>query len=163
MLYRSHSELAGYIPNSSVPARPTTKLPRDSILNPAVTTPNLQTKTLLFLLGPSTALCLVHAGNCSPTQHQERQSRTVKRLQFPACPRKISAHSRMSRRSCQVKRGSTLNLTSPRGPGGPDSPCNCDSASPRDAYGETYRGRSWISHRPVSAVAPLAACAAWPC
>lgn len=63
----------------------------------------------------------------------------------------------------EAKRGSTLKLSSLRGPGGPDSPCNYDSASPRDTYGETYRGRSWISHRPVSAEAPLAACAAWPC
>lgn len=45
---------------------------------------------------------------------------------------------------------------------GQDSPCNCNSASPRDAGGATCHGRSWTSHRPAGAGAPLAAGAAWP-
>lgn len=39
----------------------------------------------------------------------------------------------------------------------------CNSASPRDAGGATCHGRSWTSHRPAGAGAPLAAGAAWPC
>ena len=46
---------------------------------------------------------------------------------------------------------------------GQDSPCNCNSASPRDAGGATCHGRSWTSRRPAGAGAPLAAGAAWPC
>lgn len=46
---------------------------------------------------------------------------------------------------------------------GQDSPCNCNSASPRDAGGATCHGRSWTSRRPAGAGAPLAAGATWPC
>lgn len=155
-----------HTPNSSGPAQPFTWLPRtvgEPVLNPAITSQTQKTNTTLRCSlkaehHPASQLMLgvavLHASKKGARQTKETTVPSMLGDRLCPPPQDEEVPPR------ETQRGSTLNQ---RRPGGPDSPCNCDNESPRVVCDETFRGRSWISHRPLSAAERRKAGAAWPC